>query len=220
MRSSVTTTSARCAQPRSAPFESDYAEALAAGSAELGVALQPTRQRLLAAVEALRASARRLAIDQDGSRRGADHDRLALASWRQLDAAWTAAGSALGGLLQQRIDDLFQRMWLHLGTAAALLLLLLSVVYFVARQIALPIRRLADVADHVRRSGDYTLRAKWPSSDEIGRLINAFNDMLEQLDRSRRLEQELAAQARAARSAAAAAGCRPDSAAGDGDATA
>ena len=179
-------------------IESDYVEAMAAGTADLAAALQPTRHRLLAAVDAFRASARRLAIDQDGSRHGADHDGLALATWRQLDAAWASAGSALGGLLQRRIDGLFQRMWLHLGTAAALLLLLLSVVYFVARQIALPIRRLADVADGVRRSGDYTLRANWRSADEIGRLINAFNDMLDQLDRSRRLEQELAAQARAA----------------------
>ena len=179
-------------------IESDYAEAMAAGTADLAAALQPTRHRLLAAVDAFRASARRLAIEQHGSRHGADHDGLAPATWRQLDAAWASAGNALGGLLQRRIDGLFQRMWLHLGTAAALLLLLLSVVYFVARQIALPIRRLADVADGVRRSGDYTLRANWRSADEIGRLINAFNDMLDQLDRSRRLEQELAAQARAA----------------------
>ena len=49
---------------------------------------------------------------------------------------------AHGDVRQGRIDTLFQRMWLHLGTAAALLLVLLSVVFFVARQIALPILRL------------------------------------------------------------------------------
>jgi len=60
------------------------------------------------------------------------------------------------------------------------------------------VESVAAVADSVRSSGDYTLRATWQSSDEIGRLITAFNDMLDQLDRSRRVEQELAAQARAA----------------------
>jgi diguanylate cyclase (GGDEF)-like protein/PAS domain S-box-containing protein len=78
------------------------------------------------------------------------------------------------------------------------LLVILSVVFFVARQIALPIQRLAKVADDVRNSGNYSLRAAWRSGDEIGRLIAAFNDMLLQLDRSRQIEQELVAQARAA----------------------
>jgi len=179
-------------------IDTDYAEALAAGTPALGMALQPSRGKLLSAVDALRAGARQLAIEEPGGLNRSDLETMALASWQQLDVAWASAGTALNGLLQQRIDGLFQRMWLHLGTAAALLLVLLSVVYFVARQIAQPIRRLAEVADGVRRSGDYTLRASWRSGDEIGRLINAFNDMLDQLDRSRRVEQELAAQARAA----------------------
>ena len=38
---------------------------------------------------------------------------------------------------RERIATLFERMWIHLGTAAGLLLLILSVVFFVARQIAL-----------------------------------------------------------------------------------
>ena len=39
--------------------------------------------------------------------------------------------------------------------------LLLTAVFFVARQIARPLRHLADVADRVSRTGDYTLRAHW-----------------------------------------------------------
>jgi diguanylate cyclase (GGDEF)-like protein/PAS domain S-box-containing protein len=179
-------------------IDSDYAEALAAGTPDLRVALEPTQRRLRVAVDALRAGARQIAIDQERQPAHLNLDRLAGESQRQLDQAWMDAGIALNGLLQKRIDELFERMWLHLGTAAALLLALLSVVYFVARQIALPLRRLAEVAERVRASGDYTLRAAWHSTDEIGRLITAFNDMLNQLDRSRRIEQELAAQARAA----------------------
>ncbi|MEF8697907.1 MAG: EAL domain-containing protein [Candidatus Accumulibacter sp. UW20] len=179
-------------------IDSDYAEALAAGTPELRLALEPTRRSLRLAVDALRTGARQIAIDQELQPEHGKLDRLAGESRRKLDQAWMDAGIALNGLLQKRIDELFERMWLHLGTASALLLALLSVVYFVARQIALPLRRLAEVADRVRASGDYTLRAAWHSTDEIGRLITAFNDMLNQLDRSRRIEQELAAQARAA----------------------
>ena len=179
-------------------IDADYAEALAAGTPALGAALQPSRRSLLAAVDMLRTGARQIAIEQEHGPDKPDLEHMAGEARQQLNLAWADAGVALDDLLQGRIDTLFQRMWLHLGTAAALLLVLLSVVFFVARQIALPIRRLAAVADNVRSSGDYTLRAAWQSSDEIGRLITAFNDMLDQLDHSRRIEQELAAQSRAA----------------------
>ncbi len=89
-------------------------------------------------------------------------------------------------------------MWLHLGTALLLLGCILSIVTLVARQIAKPLQQLARVADEVRQTGDHSLRAQWSSRDEIGRLVTAFNSMLEQLDRERVLQQELAASARAA----------------------
>jgi diguanylate cyclase (GGDEF)-like protein/PAS domain S-box-containing protein len=57
---------------------------------------------------------------------------------------------------------------------------------------------LAGVADTVRRTGNHSLRAHWHSSDEIGSLVAAFNDMLAQLDREREAQKELAASARAA----------------------
>ena len=179
-------------------INADYTEGLAAGSAELRAALEPSRRDLLAAVDQLRASTRQIAIEQDRDIGNPDLNQVADAARTQLNRAWTLAGSALNDLLQKRIDGLFKRMWLHLGTAVALLLVILSVVFFVARQIALPIQRLAKVADDVRNSGDYSLRAAWRSGDEIGRLIAAFNDMLFQLNRSRHIEQELAAQASAA----------------------
>lgn len=71
-------------------------------------------------------------------------------------------------------------------------------MFFVARQITLPLRRLSAVTDRVRRTGDHSLRAEWDSQDEIGRLVLGFNDMLAQLDRERASQQELAASARAA----------------------
>jgi HAMP domain-containing protein len=178
-------------------IDSDYAEAMAAGTPALRAVLEPPRSTLLASINALRSGARQIAIEREIGPNLPELEHIEHRVLQDLAESWTLVGNELGILLQARIDSLFKRMWLHLGTAAGLLLLILSVVYFVARQIALPIRRLSEVAQSVRRSGDYTLRAEWRSFDEIGRLITAFNEMLEQLDRSRRIEQELAAQARA-----------------------
>jgi DNA-binding FrmR family transcriptional regulator len=70
-------------------------------------------------------------------------------------------------------------------------------VYFVVQQISRPLRQLARVMDTVRRTGDHTLRARWHSQDEIGQLVHGFNEMLEQPDRERDVQKELAATARA-----------------------
>ncbi len=177
---------------------SDYSEAAAAGDLPLRIALDPSRARLVAAIETLRSATRRAALDSSA----ADSEQAIRLGETELEAslrlAWKDAGTVLGTLLNGRIDRLFSRMWWHLGAAVVLLLLILSVVYFVARMIALPIRRLAGVAGEVSRTTDYSLRASWNSGDELGRLVNTFNGMLDQLDRFRLAQQELAASARAA----------------------
>lgn len=176
----------------------DYEEAIAAGKPELKAALTPSRQRLQAAIENLRDEARRTALERPDADAQASMAVLVREMYDSLSIAWMQAGHSLDDLLAQRIDSLFSRMWWHLGTAVLLLMLILTVVFFVARMIALPIRRLSDVAGKVSRSADYSLRATWSSGDELGHLVGAFNQMLEQLDRFRRVEQELAASARAA----------------------
>lgn len=170
-------------------IQSDYRAAYAGNpSNTLHVELDPTRQALLTALSALQgvpfgnptelADARRSAIDATM-------------------AAWQATSTSLSGLLQDRVNNLLWRMWEHLGMAAALLALILFLVFYVARQIALPIRRLATVAQQIQVTNDYSIRAEWRSSDEIGQLVTGFNTMLEQLDRERLVQQELAAQSRA-----------------------
>ncbi len=177
---------------------SDYSEAVAAGDASLRNALDPSRARLVAAIEALRGAARRTALDSPAADSAMEIRQGELQVEESLRMAWKDAGTALDGLLDARIDRLFTRMWWHLGAAVLLLLVILSVVFFVARMIALPIRRLAGVAGEVSRTADYSLRASWNSGDELGRLFEAFNGMLGQLDRFRITQQELAASARAA----------------------
>src|SRR5437867_3174659 len=178
--------------------ESDYAEAFAAAAdGVLGSALQPSRAALAASIERFRASARAL-LDGASEAELQRLDAAEAALLRDIDGAWRQSATQLDRLLQVRIAGFFTLMWLHLGTALALLALILGAVFFVARQIALPLRRLSDVVDTVRRTGDHSLRAQWPSGDEIGRLVLGFNDMLAQLDRERAAQQELAASARAA----------------------
>jgi diguanylate cyclase (GGDEF)-like protein/PAS domain S-box-containing protein len=179
-------------------LESDYAEAFAASTPALKATLDTSRVKLLAAVQRYRAAAR-AAISKDAT--AADTVAVARAHaelMQRLDDAWGAAGAEMERLLDARIDGFFSRMWLHLGTALGLLALILSAVFFVARQIALPLRRLSAVTDTVRRTGDHSVRAEWHSHDEIGRLVLGFNDMLAQLDSQRVTQQELAANARAA----------------------
>ena len=177
---------------------SDYSEAVAAGDAALRNALDPSRARLVAAIETLRAGARRAALDVPAADSVEAIRQGETGVEESLRLAWKDAGTLLDALLDARIDRLFSRMWWHLGAAVLLLLVILSVVYFVARMIALPIRRLAGVAGEVSRTADYSLRASWNSGDELGRLVEAFNGMLGQLDRFRLTQQELAASARAA----------------------
>ena len=177
----------------------DYQQALAAGQEPLRQAWGDSPQQLQQQLQALLSVVR--ALSDDNGTPPPD-----LAAFQQgygqtlssLDRAWALVLVALDGLLHKRVDALFWRMWLHLGTALLLLVCILSLVYAVARLISRPLRHLAEVADAVRRTGDHSRRASWHSRDEIGQLVTAFNDMLAQLDRERLTQQELAASARAA----------------------
>lgn len=179
-------------------LESDYSEAFAAGGPALAGPLLPGLAQLretLTAYRSAAASAVGTAAIPLQREALADAHRAAVAALAQ---SWQEATEQMERLLSARIHGFFSRMWLHLGTAVALLVLILSAVYFVASQIRVPLQRLARVADRVRESGDQTLRANWNSTDEIGRLVRGFNEMLAQLDEQRLAQQELAARARAA----------------------
>ena len=189
-----------------AGIQSDYGEAFAAATGPLQERLDASRLRLNAGITRFRQAARAVleasngAAHTDSATITPEFAAFAVAQqalFADLDHAWSHASSELDNLLKVREKGFFTRMWLHLGTALTLLLLILTAVVYVARQIAVPLGRLSRVVDTVRRTGDHTLRAHWNSGDEIGRLVLGFNDMLAQLDRERRIQQELAANARA-----------------------
>ena len=179
-------------------IRSDYLQVFAAGSPALRTALEPGRQSLAEALADFLAIVQRLAGPEAGPRDVAQLQAARSTLLYELDRAWIRGATELDQLLAARVDSLFTRMWLHLGTALLLLGCILSLVYAVAQQIARPLRHLAGVADNVRRSGDYALRADWGSRDEIGTLVTAFNGMLSQLGRERENQQEMASRERAA----------------------
>lgn len=177
---------------------SDYMQAFAAGTPALRTALEPGQRALEAQLNAFLAIVQKLA---DGEATAQELQQLTAAhaqALQGLNGAWATAARELDVLLDNRVNALFTRMWLHLGTALLLLGCILSLVYAVARQISRPLKNLAGVADAVRQTGDHSRRAVWHSRDEIGQLVTAFNGMLAQLDRERLIQQEMAASARAA----------------------
>ncbi len=179
-------------------FKSDYAEATAANHA-LTLSLGGSVADMLNAIEAYRNAAREI-VDSGTSDDPSMVFRAQAAQQHLIttaDKAWRDTGMELGTLLQARVDGLFEKMWLHLGTALFLLCAILVMVYVVAQQISRPLRQLARVMDTVRRTGDHSLRATWESQDEIGQLVTGFNEMLQQLDHERDVQKELAATARA-----------------------
>lgn len=179
-------------------IESDYEQAWLAGSPKLKAALGASHQAVLAQARAFGAEVQDAANGDLNASRQAQLDASYQQALFALNDAWRTGVVEMQSLLHTRVEGLFSRMWLHLGTALLLLACILSLVYLVASQIARPLQKLALVADDVSRSTDYTRRADWHSSDEIGKLFTAFNGMLAQLDRDRLVQQELAASARAA----------------------
>ena len=78
------------------------------------------------------------------------------------------------------LADASRQMWRMIAIGAGLLLVSLVALFFAARQIARPIRKVTDVALQVA-DGNLNVLAEIQSSDETGILANTFNQMTEQL---------------------------------------
>ena len=76
------------------------------------------------------------------------------------------------------------------GTALATL-----AAFFIARRlqhiISTPVASLASTAAAIFRGGDYALRATKQAGDEVGSLVDAFNDMVGQVERRERERVDL-----------------------------
>jgi signal transduction histidine kinase len=102
--------------------------------------------------------------------------------------SWSVAEFELDRLLQQRVANLLVKMWLGLVIIGALGGLSIVIAILTHRHIVRPLERLETVASAVRETKDYSLRVEYGSQDEIGRVTEAFNDMLSELDAARRRE--------------------------------
>jgi diguanylate cyclase (GGDEF)-like protein/PAS domain S-box-containing protein len=179
-------------------ISADYLQAYTAGSPALKASLESVERGLTSDLDQVLSLVREAAQQDPKLINLMAFDAMHRQCLQTLDGTWQQTSQALDGLLRLRVDGLFARMWLHLGTALLLLVGILSLVYVVARQISRPLKQLAGVAEKVRQSSNYALRARWTSEDEIGHLVTTFNGMLAQLDQDRVVQQELAASARAA----------------------
>ena len=97
-----------------------------------------------------------------------DHDELVGTVYIQLDLS---AGRT--------------KLWLKAGAIALVVLICSLMAYLVSlrlqRVISGPLLGLAEVAKVVSEKEDYSTRASKQSNDEVGLLIDAFNEMLEQI---------------------------------------
>jgi two-component system, sensor histidine kinase len=82
-------------------------------------------------------------------------------------------------------NDRYIAAWVGLCSLAACIVL----SFFLQQIISRPVLQLASTADQVTRDGDYSLRVKAPSRDEIGCLYDAFNKMLDRVQVSDRALQ-------------------------------
>ena len=111
--------------------------------------------------------------------------------------AWETTQKRLDQLLMLRIDNLRRQRLLSLLLIGALGLLGLLVAFLTYRDMIVPIKRLAELANTIRETKNYGLRFDYESRDELGRFGGAFNEMLGELAVAR--EREIMGQTEIAR---------------------
>jgi PAS domain S-box-containing protein len=97
------------------------------------------------------------------------------------------SGGERVGVLHVRSDleDLRNRVYVVTGTAVLVLLGASILVYFLSTKLGVlvtgPVLRLAEVAEAVSKTKDYSVRVESGGQDEMGHLIGGFNEMLSQI---------------------------------------
>ena len=76
---------------------------------------------------------------------------------------------------------LFQFITITIACLSSFYLLLLFMFRRLINGVFRPVNGLVNLMDMVKQTGDYSLRSDYYSLDEIGDLVNNFNDMLEQI---------------------------------------
>lgn len=96
-------------------------------------------------------------------------------------------GETIGAVyLESSLSEIWQRLRIRALTIAAVFLVAalaaLALSSGLQGLISKPVLHLADTARGVSERNDYSLRAQKHSADELGRLVDAFNQMLSQIE--------------------------------------
>ena len=96
------------------------------------------------------------------------------------------AGDTSGTIyVESDLDEMHDRRWRYIAIALAVFVAALFLTWLIARRlqrvIADPIAQLVAIASRVGAEKDYSVRATKIGDDEIGRLIDGFNEMLAQI---------------------------------------
>ena len=88
--------------------------------------------------------------------------------------------------LRISVEKLTSQWWDQFVVAASMFCLSLLVAVALAgrlqRFISGPVLHLVDTARHISKSGDYSIRAEKETGDELGELVNEFNQMLNTIE--------------------------------------
>ncbi|HKQ62540.1 MAG TPA: ATP-binding protein [Candidatus Polarisedimenticolaceae bacterium] len=100
-------------------------------------------------------------------------------------------------LIESDLEEVAARVWrdvtIVVGVLLASLVPVTAIALVLQRTVSRPLRELAEVARRIAVEHDYSVRASGESADEVGVLVRAFNQMLDQIRESRdRLEQRVA----------------------------
>jgi len=123
-------------------------------------------------------------FDWTPSKAGAHHVFRANHLW--LVHPITSGGEAVGTIeLVANLEELTNRLWRYAGIVALVFGGSLVVAFFLSirlgRVISQPVLHLAQVARAVAQDKNYAVRAQKRSEDELGQLIDGFNEMLTQI---------------------------------------
>src|SRR5262245_36111772 len=117
-------------------------------------------------------------IDSNGARFGDGR----LAAWRRIVLDGETIGSTY---IEADLDEMRERLLGYAGIVALVAALATGITLFLAfrsqRVISEPVLELARVARTVSERKDYSVRGHKRGADEIGQLVDDFNDMLVQI---------------------------------------
>lgn len=104
----------------------------------------------------------------------------------QLFRGVTLAGERVGTVyIESDLDEMHARLWRYAFIVGLVMVVASNAAYVLSRRlqtvISGPISHLAEVVGVVARERDYSVRAVKQDEDELGQLIDGFNDMLNQV---------------------------------------